>query len=449
MNVGDVVTGKIHQERYTLTKMLGQGGQGFVFRIESPVAGSKALKWYFEEQATPEQYDAIMSAIQTGSPDEESGKVFIWPYDIIEIGNRFGYVMNLIDTERFVGYGDMTHRPDLVPNIRTRCMISYNLVHAYQQLHLRGYCYRDISDGNFLFDPKTGEVVICDNDNVGVETQSQSQVLGTLEYMAPEVIKGKVKPGTSTDLYSLAILLFKFWVWHHPYHGMLEYSIKNWDLAAKKWLYGETPVFIFDKVNKANKLPDVEEYGGVQKMWELLPDILKDAFYTSFTAGVTDVSARLREFDWVNIFRTMLDSVFYCTQDNAENFYQTGKVLQCWHCKKVLQTPPILEITSCSGTHEIALTSNSKLFGAHLDEFHENYNAMDVVSTVSRNPYNDKVWGLLNNSDRPWVYTFSDGRTVTVAIGKNAPLLHGSIINFGEGVTGKVVVNLQKLGEGC
>ena len=54
-------------------------------------------------------------------------------------------------------------------------------------LHLNGYCYRDISSGNMV-DPDTGDVLICDNDNVGINRQSDSQVDGTYEFMAPEVI---------------------------------------------------------------------------------------------------------------------------------------------------------------------------------------------------------------------------------------------------------------------
>ena len=245
MKIGDTVTTKIECQKYTVMKLIGQGGQGHVFLLEHPNRGKKALKWYLPEQSTEQQYNAILAAIRAGKPMTDDGTQFIWPQDIIEIDGRFGYVMDLIPS-RFVGYGDMLRDRSLAPTLAMRCKISRRLVRAYQQLHLSGYCYRDISDNNFLFDPKSGDIVICDNDNVGVEGIDSSQVLGTLEYMSPEVSTGKCQPGVNSDLYSLAVLLFKFFCWHHPYHGILEYNVKSWDLCAKRWLYGETPIFIFE-----------------------------------------------------------------------------------------------------------------------------------------------------------------------------------------------------------
>jgi hypothetical protein len=39
-----------------------------------------------------------------------------------------------------------------------------------------GYSYRDISFGNLFFDPDTGDVLICDNDNVSANGKDMSGV---------------------------------------------------------------------------------------------------------------------------------------------------------------------------------------------------------------------------------------------------------------------------------
>ena len=54
-------------------------------------------------------------------------------------------------------------------------------------------------------DPDSGEALICDNDNVAVDKQEQSGVLGTPRFMAPEIVRGEAKPSTQTDLFSLSV----------------------------------------------------------------------------------------------------------------------------------------------------------------------------------------------------------------------------------------------------
>jgi hypothetical protein len=46
-----------------------------------------------------------------------------------------------------------------VPGFRALTRISYQLANSYRALHLSGLCYRDISDGNLMFDPVAGEIL--------------------------------------------------------------------------------------------------------------------------------------------------------------------------------------------------------------------------------------------------------------------------------------------------
>ena len=93
--------------------------------------------------------------------------------------------MERINTERYAELGEVWAHLKPVPGFSSLCAISYGLANSYRALHLSGHCYRDISPGNLMFDPQTGHVLICDNDNVGINRQSRCQVWGTMEYMAP------------------------------------------------------------------------------------------------------------------------------------------------------------------------------------------------------------------------------------------------------------------------
>ena len=77
------------------------------------------------------------------------------------------------------------------PSFYNLCKVAFNLTKGYQKLHSMGYSYRDISFGNLFFNPNTGGVLICDNDNVSVNGKDDSSVYGTPRFMAPEMLSGK------------------------------------------------------------------------------------------------------------------------------------------------------------------------------------------------------------------------------------------------------------------
>src|SRR5215212_1261982 len=137
---------------------------------------------------------------------------------------------------------------------------------------------------NAFFDPDTGEILICDNDNVAIDNQSRSAVYGTPRFMAPEIVRGDAVPGTQTDLFSLAVLLFYMFVMHHPLEGKRELAIKCLDLPAMKKLYGTEPLFIFDPSDNSNA-PDPQYQRNALAFWTVYPRFLRDLFTKAFTDG--------------------------------------------------------------------------------------------------------------------------------------------------------------------
>ena len=51
-------------------------------------------------------------------------------------------------------------------NIEALINTALCITNGFRELHNRGYSYQDLNDGNFFVNPKTGDVLICDNDNV-------------------------------------------------------------------------------------------------------------------------------------------------------------------------------------------------------------------------------------------------------------------------------------------
>ena len=415
-------------------QFLGGGGQGEVYEADmngKPVA----LKWYFRQQATPEQKSAIENLISKGAPNEK----FLWPFETAvsdDMKGTFGYVMPLREP-RYKGIVDLMKRR-IEPSFRALITAGLELSHSFLQLHAKGLCYRDISFGNVFFDPDTGEILICDNDNVTIDGEAEGGILGTPRFMAPEVVRGEASPGTRTDLFSLSVLLFYMLMVHHPLEGRKESEIKCFDLPAMNRLYGTEPVFIFDPDDDTNR-PVLGHHDNALLYWQIYPQSLRDIFTKAFTDGIRDPEhGRVRESEWRAEMIRLRDSVIYCGNCGAENFYDagllktSGRLNPCWSCQKQIRTPPRIRIER----NIIMLNHDTRLFPHHIDP-QKTYDFSKPVAEVSQHPKNPKIWGLRNLSGEKWVVTAKDNSIKDVESGQSVTMAKGTAINFGR-TTGEI-----------
>ncbi|WP_292368084.1 protein kinase domain-containing protein [Methanoregula sp. UBA64] len=408
----------------TVVKKIGEGTQGEVYLVDGP-QGQQALKWYKPEQATSGQRTAISYLVRTGPPYGAAGKRFIWPLDLVTADNtkQFGYLMARIDTQKYAELGEVWAHLKPVPSLSALCEISYELANSYRALHLSGHCYRDISAGNLMFDPITGDVLICDNDNVGVNHESRCQVWGTMEYMAPELIRGECDPSTETDLHALAVLLFYVWVWHHPFHGEMEYRYHCWDIPAKKQVYGITPVFIFDPDNPTNRLPGDPDYALAGRRWDLCPPALRAMFIRAFTEGLTQPARRVTEGEWQNLFLSLKDRLVSCPHCRAENFSSVDDLpMTCWHCRREIPPAPSLRIQRPWGTISVTLSLGTTLLSRHILHPNGSDDGSRAIGKVVPHPAIPGAAGIRNLSKTSWQVIFPDGITSDVPPGRAVPL---------------------------
>jgi len=411
-----------------IDELLGSGSQGEVYRAlinEKAVA----LKWYFSGSATDEQRTALESLIKKGPPNNK----FLWPIELVSEKNLkgFGYIMPLRE-KRFGNIVDLMKRR-IAPSLRVLATIGLELSNNFLQLHSKGLCYRDISFGNAFFDPNTGEVMICDNDNVSIHGDNrQCGVIGTPRFIAPEVVLGKAKPCRQTDLYSLAVLLFYILFTGHPLDGKKEADINCLNLPAMTKLYGKEPVFIFDPVDQSNR-PVPGHHDNPIIFWTIYPEFLKKFFIRAFTEGITDpANGRVGESEWRAAMVTLRDSIIYCSC-GAENFYDSQIVknsdggIKCWDCEKSLIMPPRIKI----GRNIIMLNHDTKIFPHHVDS-QMLYDFSAPVAEISRNPNKPDIWGLKNLSVKKWVLKSSNGNFMDVEPNRSVPIVSGNTINFGK-----------------
>ncbi|MEI8374785.1 MAG: serine/threonine protein kinase [Planctomycetota bacterium] len=438
LKTGQVVQTKTSGQPCQVEKFLGGGGQGEVYQARL-AGGSFALKWYYPQTATADQRETLQNLFKESPPSD----AFLWPLDMASASGvkGFGYLMRLREP-RFKGLLDlMSNRID--PTFRVLATVGLGLADSFFKLHAKGLCYRDISFGNAFFDPDSGEVLICDNDNVTTNRSPKVSVLGTPEFMAPEIVRRETLPSRQTDLYSLSVLLFFIFHIHHPLKGKRVLSIHCWDLPSQEKMFGTAPLFIFDPSDTSNRAVDksVDRDGSTEGghnalvYWPIFPQFLRDTFTRAFTTGLKDPEhGRVLEGEWRKVLSQLRDSIFYCAACGSENFHDPdavkadgGKPDTCWSCKKELQLPFRIRMSRAT----VMLSHDGKLYPHHLDPS-KDFDFANVCAEVNTHPTDPNIWGLKNCTGEKWVATMPDGSVKDIEPGRSVRLADKTKVHFGK-----------------
>jgi hypothetical protein len=398
-------------------RMLGQGGQGAVYELTMDTRESLALKWYHPRSATPSQRVALAHLIDRGPP----GDRFLWPRDFVRTyaeTTGFGYAMPLRPPEYAGLVALVTGRVDA--NFRTLATVGLELAHAFLMLHNEGLCYRDISFGNVFFDPTSGRVLVCDNDNVAIDGETSSAVRGTAYFMAPEVVRGAALPSRTTDLWSLAVLLFYILLVHHPLEGRRALDHACWDEAAMRDLFGDRPLFVFDPLDTSNE-PVRGVHDNALVYWNLYPKFVRDLFTVAFTNGIADANnGRVAESVWRSAMARLRDAIVYCSSCGRQNIVDDpAKPPTCWMCGTTIVLPPFLRF----GRNLVALNHDTRIFNHHL---RRDYDFEHAVAEVTRAPQDPSMWGLRNLGTSTWRATTREGAEFDVESGRVVAIVPGS-----------------------
>ncbi|MEU4807164.1 hypothetical protein [Actinosynnema sp. NPDC023587] len=404
----------------TVGEVLGTGGQGEVREGRTEDGRVVAIKWYLPPFQTDELRENITYLVREHAPSEQ----FLWPADIVSRNGEFGYVMPLRPPD-YVSLTRVLGRK--VPmKFRELVQAAGHTVAAFKALQAKGLFYCDISDANLFVEPRTGEVLICDNDNVG-SSRTAPRVLGTPRFMAPEIVRNEKKPSALTDSFSMAVLLFLLLMNDHPLQGEAESRIHVFDAAAMRKIYGTEPVFIFDPDDASNRpIPGV--HVNAQVFWDLYPQAVRDIFTKVFTTGLADPARRPTFGEWEAAISTTVDSIFACGGCGRENFYcRTRPEVTCWGCRKSVRVPMKLVI---GGRRTVILDRGTKLYAHHMSKRGDVVLTDPPVAEVAKHPTQDR-YGLKNLSGFQWFATLPGSPVARpVAPGQSVALVPGAQIEF-------------------
>ncbi len=218
-----------------LEKLIGQGGMGVV---------------YLAQQVRPARYVAVKVLLPNLTVDSQVYKEFLARFQreadviarlehinimpIYEYGEQDGITYLVMP---YLPGGSLRDKlaQQPVPPLRDTVNYISQAASALDYAHAQHVIHRDLKPANFLLH-NDGRLVLADfgiarimqeSNNTAISTlTSTGMMLGTPEYMAPEMFTGNLVDYRS-DIYALGIILYQLLSGQVPFRGNTFYSIAN------------------------------------------------------------------------------------------------------------------------------------------------------------------------------------------------------------------------------
>jgi serine/threonine-protein kinase len=215
--------GKLYGDRYRLIKRIATGGMGEVWEAQDEVilrlVAIKILKQQY--MGDPDFVDRFRTEAKHAAMINHDGIANVYDYGEDE-GSAF-LVMELVPGESL---SSILEREKTLPQDQVTSIIAQTAL-ALDAAHREGLVHRDVKPGNLLITPD-GHVKITDFGIARVANQvsltQTGQVMGTVQYLAPEQATGKAATAVG-DIYSLGIVAYEALAGKRPFKGDTQMAI--------------------------------------------------------------------------------------------------------------------------------------------------------------------------------------------------------------------------------
>jgi len=324
-------------------KILGQGGQGIVFRTKDP---DIAIKLVTDESGEPvtdishiNHYSKRLKNLQRiPIPDDINLSI---PIAILK--DKVGYVMQLLSD--MIPFSDFWINGKIAEGITSKSIPDWliqmpedeakKIIHYYQtgglrrrlmalykcsalitRLHGAGFVYGDISPANAYISENLDytEVWLIDADNLRFESKTEGSSVYTPMYGAPELVQEIYSGRPRTDCHAFATMAFYMLSLIHPFIGNLVDGENDDD-----WADSDINEEDLEEQAYAGKLPWVDDEtddsnassGGLPREL-LLTNKLNVLFQKTFGIGRTEYWKRPSIYHWPEVLAEAADQTVLC-----------------------------------------------------------------------------------------------------------------------------------------
>lgn len=230
-----------HVQNYTITSYLGEGGMGTVYRASDTMLGRDvALKMLHATLISQPQFlDRFKKEARVLAQLLHPNIAVI--YNFIGQDNNHFMVMEYVEGNNLDAL--LKKYKSLPSNIVVPIFLQ--VLEGLHHAHRKGIFHRDIKPSNLILTPD-GTVKLMDFGIAKIAGEQRltqvNKVVGTIEYMAPELIEGK-DPSFASDIYAAGVTMYELLTGKLPFESTTDYTLMQ-EIIKKK------PVSI-DKMNAA------------------------------------------------------------------------------------------------------------------------------------------------------------------------------------------------------
>jgi serine/threonine protein kinase len=342
--------------------------------------------------------------------------LFCWPTAIVEKDGLFGVVAPVYAKQFFFAHGSVnndmlgirgkekegkwfasaSNRSKFLDPLEKGTWLSHlriclTISRAVRRLHAAGLAHSDLSYKNVLVDPTSGNACLIDIDGLVVPNKFPPDVVGTPDFIAPEVIAtqhlektdpNRKLPSSLTDRHALAVLIYMYLFYRHPLRGGKMHDMdptKDEELSmGTKALFVEHPTDDSNRV-KANQVSKAQlPWGDPQKIpYTIAGPLLADLFRKAFIDGLHDPQKRPSAADWEIALVKTIDMIQPCANKCEMGWYvfDNSTKPKCPCCGTAYSGKlPVLNLYSSkhSGTyhsdnHRVMVWDGQSLFPWHVN----------------------------------------------------------------------------------
>lgn len=280
--------------------------------------------------------------------------LYSWPTDVVEINKQIGLIVPCYNKNFFFQKGYFSS--DLIKgkekegkwfasakfrnkqfslrldeselgNWLSFFQICVNIARGVKRLHAAGLAHSDLSYKNVLIDPVSKSAAIIDIDGLVVPGLFPPDVIGTADFIAPEVLATKhlsksdpnrKLPNRLTDLHALAVMIYMYLLYRHPLKGgkVHDLDTEKDDLLSM----GEKALFIEHPTDKSNR-PKVNQINPKELPWADINKLpytitgpyLTKLFQRAFVDGLHNPMNRPTAMEWEQELLKTTDLIQPCS----------------------------------------------------------------------------------------------------------------------------------------
>lgn len=262
-------------KRYRIIEKIGEGGSSVVYKgydlIGQHYVAIKLLKGIIGEPSYEKNKYRLMTESQFLSSFNSNNIVSLKSWYFAEDRNAY-IVLEYIEGMNLKKYIKSKSIGQL-----EALYIMNEIAKALIAIHRKHLIHRDLKPQNIIM-TNTKNVKLLDfgimlNQQDSFHLTTENKVIGSIQYMAPELLSTKYSFSIASDIYALGIIMFEILI------GELPFTSKNIDIIAEKHASGSIPIIYKINSDLSPKLQKIIEKACSKKAenrYQRVEDFQKD-----------------------------------------------------------------------------------------------------------------------------------------------------------------------------